>query len=174
MRPTYYPILRIVLTFLAGIAMIMFPGEILSYIAILVGLLFIIPGVVIMIRYMIVRFKRNHRVRRNNTMKFPFIAMLAVIVGSVIVIMSNELSSIFSILLASALIFVGGYEVIVLMRTKLGKKISVYILPSLLILLGIFILANPLNLIPNMIVTMFGIGAIIYCINEVVYLIIKS
>ena len=174
MKPSYYPVLRIVLTLIAGVAMIMFPGRILAYIAILLGALLLIPGIVVLVRYAIVRFKRNRRDRRYNPMKFPLLALLAVIAGTAIIVMANKLSGIFSILLASALIFVGGYEIIALIRTKCNKKVSVYILPSLLVLLGIFILVNPLNLVPNLIVIMFGIGAIVYCINEVVYILIKG
>ncbi len=174
MRPSYYPILRIVLTLIAGVAMILFPGEILSYIAILLGFLLIIPGAIQLIRYGVVRFKRNRRDRRYHPMKFPFIALLAVIAGVAIVVLSHELVGIFSILLASALIFVGGYEILALIRTKNKLKVAVYLLPTLLILLGIFILVNPLHLIPSMIVIMFGVGAIIYSINEVVYLLMKD
>ena len=95
MRPSYYPILRIVLTLIAGVAMILFPGEILSYIAILLGFLLIIPGAIQLIRYGVVRFKRNRRDRRYHPMKFPFIALLAVIAGVAIVVLSHELVGIF-------------------------------------------------------------------------------
>lgn len=174
MNPSYYPILRIVITLIAGIAMIIFPSQILSYIAILLGMLLIIPGAVQLIRYMIVRFKRSRRDRRNNPMRFPIVATLSVIVGIVIIIFSKELAGLFSILLASALIFAGVYEIVSLVRTKSNNKLAVYILPSVLVLLGIFILANPLNLIPNLIVIMFGIGSIIFSINEIVYLMLME
>ncbi len=174
MNPSYYPILRIVLTLAAGVAMILFPGEILAYIAILLGFLLIIPGVTQLIRYAIVRFKRNRRDRRYHPMKFPFVALLAVMAGVTLVVLSHKLAGIFSILLASALIFVGGYEIMALIRTRSKHKVAIYLLPALLILLGVFILINPLHLIPNVIVIMFGIGAIIYSINEVVYLLLKD
>jgi hypothetical protein len=55
-------------------------------------------------------------------------------------------------------------------RSPNRNILGFYVLPALLSLLGIFILVNPLDLLPNVIVIMFGIGAIIYCINEIVYL----
>lgn len=170
MKAIYYPILRIVLTLLVGGAMIAFPGNVLSYIAIVVGLLFIIPGAIELLRYLIIYFRGNRRDRRNNPMRFPVIATLSIIAGIVVIAFSSQFIQIFALLLAVALIIAGGYEIIMIARSEVKNMVGFYIMPALLALLGIFILANPLDLLPNLIVIMFGVGAIIYAINEIVYL----
>ena len=170
MKPTYYPIIRIVLTLTVGIFMIISPGSVLSYIAIIIGMLMLIPGIIQLLRYAIVRFQRNHRDRRNSTLKFPILSTLCALVGILIIIFSHEVVKIFSLVLASSLLIAGVYEIIMIARSPNRNILGFYVLPSLLSLLGIFILVNPLDLLPNVVVIMFGIGAIIYCINEIVYL----
>ena len=76
MKAAYYPILRIVLTLVSGIFMIIYPAGVLSYIAIIIGLLLIIPGLIQLLRYAIVFTKRNRRDRRNSPITFPFIALM--------------------------------------------------------------------------------------------------
>lgn len=170
MKPTYYPIIRIVLTLLVGIFMIISPSSVLSYIAIIVGLLLLIPGIIQLLRYAIVRFQRNRRDRRNSIINFPILATLCAVIGIIIIVFRHEVVKIFSLVLASALLIAGIYEIIMIARSTNRNIPGFYVLPALLTLLGVFILINPLDLLPNVMVIMFGVGAIIYCINEIVYL----
>ena len=73
-------------------------------------------------------------------------------------------------MLATGLIIAGIYEIVMILRSTTRNMIAFYILPTLLTLLGIFILANPLNMLPHMIVILFGIGAVVYSINEIIYM----
>lgn len=170
MKAAYYPILRIVLTLVSGIFMIIYPAGVLSYIAIIIGLLLIIPGLIQLLRYAIVFTKRNRRDRRNSPINFPFIALLCTLAGIAIIIFSDEIVKIFSFMLATGLIIAGIYEIVMILRSTTRNMIAFYILPTLLTLLGIFILANPLNMLPHMIVILFGIGAVVYSINEIIYM----
>lgn len=170
MKPTYYPILRIVVTLIAGIFMIAYPASVLSYIAFIIGLLLIIPGMLQLVRYMIIVCKRNRRDRRNNPMTFPYVSLLSTLAGIGIIAFSDEIVKVFALLLAAGLILAGGYEIFMILRSEVRNSVGFYIMPSLLLLLGIFILINPLSLLPHIIVTMFGIGAVVYCINEIIYL----
>lgn len=170
MKAAYYPILRIVITLLMGVFMIIFPQSILMYIAFVMGLMLIIPGAIQLLRYLIVCCKRNRRDRRYNPMKFPILATLCVIAGIMIIVFADVIVKIFSLLLAAALIVAGGYEIIMIARSQRRNVVGYYIMPALLALLGIFILVNPLELLPKIIVIMFGAGAIVYSINEIVYM----
>lgn len=170
MKPIYYPILRVVLTLLVGIAMIAFPGSILTYLATVVGLLFILPGVVEWLRYLIINLKRSRRARRNNHMRFPLLATLSIVVGVIIMCFSVEFLKIFSFVLAVSLIIAGIYEIAMIVRSNVKGKWGFYVMPVSLSLLGIFILSNPLELLPHLIIVMFGVGAVIYAINELIYI----
>ncbi|MBR3951913.1 MAG: DUF308 domain-containing protein [Bacteroidaceae bacterium] len=170
MKATYYPIIRIVFTLIVGIFMIISPSSILSYIAIIIGLLLLIPGIVQLLRYAIIRFQRNHRDRRNSSIKFPVLPTACAVTGILIIVFWKEVVKIFSIVLASSLLLAGIYEIMMIARSANRNKLGYYVLPALLTLLGVFILINPLDLLPNVIVIMFGVGAIIYCINEIIYL----
>ncbi|MBO7317486.1 MAG: hypothetical protein J6U43_02055 [Bacteroidales bacterium] len=133
-------------------------------------MLLLIPGLVQILRYFIVRFQRNHRNRRNTTIKFPILATLCALAGVAIIIFWREVVMIFSLVLASGMLIAGVYELIMIARSVLRNQVGFYILPATLTLLGVFILINPLDLLPNMMVVMFGVGAIMYCINEIIYL----
>lgn len=170
MKPSYYPIIRIIFTLILGILMIVIPQSILYYIAVVVGLMLIIPGAIQLIRYLIICCKRNQRDRRYHPMKFPILATLAIIVGGIIIAFSNFFIEIFSLMFAVLLIIGGLYEIVMIIRSQRKNTIGYYVMPALLTLLGIFILANPLNLLPNLIVMIFGVGAVLYSINEIIYL----
>lgn len=170
MKAAYYPILRIVVTLLLGVFMIIYPNSFLSYIAIVAGLILIIPGLIQLLRYLIVCSKRNRRDRRYNPMKFPIVATLCIAAGAAIIIFANNIIGIFSLLLAVVLIYAGINEIVKIIRSRRKKKFGYYVMPALLAILGVFILVNPLNLLPNIIVIMFGVGAIVYSINEIIYL----
>ncbi|MBQ6939279.1 MAG: DUF308 domain-containing protein, partial [Muribaculaceae bacterium] len=101
---------------------------------------------------------------------FPILATLCAVIGIIIIVFRHEVVKIFSLVLASALLIAGIYEIIMIARSTNRNILGFYVLPALLTLLGIFILINPLDLLPNVMVIMFGVGAIIYCINEIVYL----
>lgn len=170
MKSAYYPILRIVLIILIGIFMIIYPESILKYIAVVIGLLLLIPGAIQLIRYLIVCCKRNRRDRRYNPMTFPFLATFCVLAGVAVIVFSQEIAMVFSLLLAAGLISAGGYEIGMIVKSECRNRVGYYLLPALLVLLGIFILVNPLDLLPKIMIIMFGVGAIIYGINEIVYL----
>lgn len=170
MKTSYYPIIRIILTLIMGVLMIIFPQSILYYIAVVLGVMLIIPGVVQLTRYFIVYSKLNQRDRRYNPVKFPILATLAIIVGVLIIVFSDVIVKVFSLLLATMLILGGLYEIVMIFRSRHKMSYGYYIMPAILTLLGIFILMNPLDLIPNLIVVTFGIGSVIYCINEIIYM----
>ena len=169
MKPTYYPILRIVLTLIAGIFMIVSPSNVLAYIAFVVGLLLFIPGLVQLMRYAIIRLQRNRRNRRNSTLKFPVLSALCALSGVLIMIFWQEMVMIFSLVLASGMLIAGVYEVVMIVRSEHRNILGYYIVPAILTLLAIFILINPLDMLPNMMIILYGIGAILYAISEIVY-----
>ena len=169
MKPTYYPILRIVLTLIAGIFMIVSPSSVLAYIAFIVGLLLFIPGAMQLIRYAFIRLQRNRRDRRNSTLKFPILSALCALSGIIIMIFWQETVMIFSLVLASGMLIAGVYETTLIARSEHRNILGYYIVPAILTLLAIFILINPLDMLPNMMVVLYGIGSLLYAISEIVY-----
>ena len=69
-----------------------------------------------------------------------------------------------------SLIIAGIYEIAMIVRSNVKGKWGFYVMPVSLSLLGIFILSNPLELLPHLIIVMFGVGAVIYAINELIYI----
>lgn len=170
MKPIYSSLLRIVIALLIGILMITNPQFILSYIALVLGLLLIIPALVVLLRYIIVHCRTNRRDRRNNPIAFPFLATLSIIAGIAIIVFQKEITMLLGYVLAVGLILVGTYEIVSLFRAKERLNIAFYIMPILLIILGIFIIINPLDLLANVIIILFGCGLVVYSINEFIYL----
>ena len=168
MKASYYPLLRIVLTLVTGIFMIVSPDSVLTYIAYIIGLLLIVPALIQLMRYALVRFQRNSG---SAFMTFPILSLLCAISGLFIILFSHEIVKVFSLLLASGLLIAGIYEIVLIARSANRNTLGYYILPIILTLMGIFIISNPLDLLPHVIVIMFGIGAIIYSISEIIYLV---
>ena len=169
-KPTYYPILRIVLTLIAGVFMIVAPGRVLTYIAYVVGVLLMVPGLVLLVRYAMVRWQRNQRYRRNHAVPFPVLALLCTIAGLSIIVFSQEIVEMLSLVLAVGLLIAGIYEIVMIAGSPCRYIPTFYIVPVVLTLFGVFVLINPLYLLPHVIVVLFGVGAVMYSICEIIYM----
>lgn len=169
MKPMLNPLLRIIPALLVGIFMIAWPQQALCYIAIVLGLVLLIPGLIQVTRYIVMRTDKSRRVRRNNTMTFPVISTLCMLTGIAILCFPGTVACIFIYLLGAFLVFASIYEILFL--ALLGRHVpgGYYVLPILLLLTGILILVNPFTVTESLLVTIFGAGAIVYSVSEVFY-----
>ena len=169
MKPLYNPLIHIILAFVLGIFMILFPDYALHYIAIVLGLILLIPGIVQVVRYIIEHTDKSRRMRRNSSLRFPLLALLCVIAGVAIICFPTTVAKIFIYLLAAFLVFVGIYEIVFLVQLHRNIPMGYYILPILILVTGILLLLNPLSITKAVLVTVFGGGAIVYGISELIY-----
>ena len=169
MKPLSNPLLLIIPSLAIGIFMLVWPAQALHYIAIALGLALLIPSLIQVIRYILMRTDRSRRTRRNSTMTFPVISTLCMLTGIAILCFPGTVARIFIYLLGAFLIFAGIYEILFL--ALLGRHVprGYYILPILLLLTGILILVNPFTVTENILVTFFGAGAIVYSLSEMIY-----
>ena len=168
MKRYYNLLLRIIPTFIVGLFMVVFPQKALHYIALALGLVLLIPGVIKLIQYIIIRTQRSRRSRRNSKMTFPFMATFCTLSGIAILAYPSVVAKIFIYLLGAIIVFAGGYEILFLRLSKRNIPYGYYILPIFQLLIGLFILLNPLNVTERLIVTVFGIGAILYSLSEII------
>ncbi len=169
MKPLYNPLIYIILAFVLGIFMIVFPNYALHYIAIVLGLTLLIPGIIQMIRYIIEHSDKSRRIRRNSTLRFPILAALSILAGIAIICFPATVAKIFIYLLAASLVFAGIYEIVFLSLLHRRIPVGYYILPILILITGILLLLNPLSITKAVLVTIFGWGSIVYGISELIY-----
>ena len=68
-------------------------------------------------------------------------------------------------------LFIAGiYEIVMIAGSPCRHLPTFYIVPVVLTLLGVFVLINPLYLLPHVIVVLFGVGAVMYSICEIIYI----
>lgn len=169
MKPFSNPLLRIIPALIIGIPMIVWPKQTLHYIAIILGLVLLLPGLIQTIRYILMRTDKSRRVRRNSTMTFPFISTLCLLTGIAILCYPGTVARIFIYLLGAFLAFAGIYEILFLALLRRRLPAGYYILPILLLLTGISILINPFTVTENILMTIFGAGTILYSLSETIY-----
>ena len=169
MKPMYNPLIHIILAFVLGIFMIAFPDYALHYIAIVLGLTLLIPGIIQVIRYLIEHSDKSRRNRLNSTLRFPMLATLSILAGVAIICFPATVAKIFIYLLAASLVFAGIYEIIFLSLLHRSIPIGYYILPILILITGILLFFNPLSITKAVMVAVFGIGSIAYGVSELIY-----
>ncbi len=171
MKVIYAPITRIIPALLIGVIMVLFPHQALHYIAILLGLLLLIPGVIQLVRYTIAHTKRSRRLRRNSTITFPIIATIFSLIGIAILCFPAQTATLAMYLLGAALVFAGAYEILFLALRKQHIHTLYYVIPILLVVVGVFLLINPLAIAEQIVVRIFGISIILHAIIEIIYFI---
>ncbi len=170
MKNKFLPLLRIIIVFILGVLLIIYPTLTSNIMLIIMGLMFIIPGAIQILRYYIVKRKHSRRDNSTNSLSFPYFSLLCILIGILFIIFISSLNRIFPGLLAAALIFAGAYKIYQMLRSPKKVRSTFYITPSIIIILGLFVFINPFTITNKALVIIFGISAIIYCIDEVIRL----
>lgn len=157
-------VLRCVFAIVLGFVLIVWPAAAVTYLVILIGICFIVPGIFSLLSY----FTRP-KIEGEPAPMFPIEGAGSIIFGVWLVVMPHFFVSILMYLLG-ALLIIGGIQQIMSL-TAARKRIPVpygfYVVPVLLLIVGITILAYPFSAAANTFV-IFGIGCLVYGISELV------
>lgn len=158
-------ILRCALGIALGIVLVLWPEKAVEYLVITIGILFILPGVFSMITY----FTREKNEYEPQPM-FPIEGAGSILFGVWLVIMPGFFVSILMYILGALLIIAGVQQIIFLARARKWAPVSggFYVIPVLLLLVGILILSYPFETVANTFM-IFGIASIVYGIAELVH-----
>lgn len=166
MKGSYVGILRLVVVMVAGVFLIVFPLLTARVLVYATGVLLVVPGVVHLLRYVSVR-RRVVRHRGNaKGMRWPVVAVLSVVVGVVIVVTAGAVVVAFPVMVGAGLVWVGLYRLYARWRAGvLGVRLG--LVPMVMVLLGLFVVVNPLAVANSVHVVLCGVCCVVYGADEV-------
>lgn len=161
-------ILRSVTALLLGGILVFWSQSAVVYLIMIVGCLFLIPGLISILSYL---WARN----RGADVRFGFSQILAV--GSIFFGISLLINPVLfektlMYALGAILVYAGLNEIISLVAAREWTRVpgGFYVIPVLIILLGLFILINPIES-ANLPFILLGIGCLVYGVTDLVNMI---
>lgn len=161
MKKVNNAILRSVFAIVLGLVLILWPEATINYLVIIIGVLFIIPGIISLIAY----FTRNREAETSSM--FPIEGAGSILFGLWLVIMPAFFVNILMYVLGILLIIAGIQQIVSLISARKWTVVPIgyYIIPVLILLAGIIILSNPFQMAANTFMFL-GIAIIIYGLYE--------
>lgn len=153
-------LVRCISVLLTGVLFLTLGDSALSLLITIVGVLFMIPGVVSLVTYFL---------HRDQHPMFPFAALGSFLLGLWLAVSPTFFVSIFMYVLGGVLTALGIYQLAVFFTSarQLPVVWPLYLFPTLVLLLGLFVIFNPFEAaaLPFIII---GIGCIISAFNDLV------
>lgn len=164
MRRTNIGILRGVLAIILGVVLVMWPEAAIIYMIMLIGACFLLPGIYSIVGY----FLRNKENEVTSPM-FPLDGLGSLLLGAWLLIMPHFFVNILMYLLGAVLVLAGIQQIATLIRARKWSIVpyGFYVLPSLILLVGILILVYPMDVMANTL-TVFGVATLFYGVNELI------
>lgn len=156
-------ILRSVLAIILGLVLVLWPEVAINYLVITIGILFIPPGIFAILSY----FTRDKEVENYRT--FPLEAAGSILFGALLVIIPNFFVNTLMYLLGILLLIAGIQQLVSLIKARKWTFVGwgFYIIPVLLILVGIVILSKPFSIVSSTFIV-FGVACLIYGVSELI------
>ena len=153
-------IIRCISTLLIGVLFLILGDSALSLLVTLVGVLFMVPGIVSLTTYF------RHRDQRPI---FPFAGLGSLLLGLWLVVAPTFFVGIFMYVLGGVLTALGMYQLVMLIISSRLLPVSwpLYLFPTLVLLLGLFVIFNPFEAAALPFI-MIGIGCIVSAFNELI------
>lgn len=153
-------IVRCVSVLLMGILFLVLGDSALSILIVAVGVLFMVPGLTSLFTYY------HHRHERP---MFPFAALGSFLLGFWLAVSPDFFVGIFMYVLGGVLIALGVYQFAFLAMSarELPAAWVLYLFPSLVLLLGVFVIFNPFAAaaLPFILI---GVGCIVSALNDLI------
>lgn len=155
-------LLRSVFAIVLGLVLILWPGDAINYLVIVIGVLFIVPGVVSLIGYF-----RSKSKDVGLAPNFPIEAAGSVLFGLWLVSMPAFFVNILMYVLGVLLILAGIQQIVSLTSARKWTSVPVafYIFPVLILICGVVILARPFAVATSAFMFL-GIVSLVYGAGE--------
>ena len=169
MKMLNYSLLSNIFTLIIGILLVVWPGVIVDYFVISIGVLFLIPGLTGIFYYY-----STAKAREEQGIKsvFPIPALGSVVLGLWLMIMPEFFEKALMYLLGVLLVLAGLSQLMKLIAVKNVVKVPfvMYIFSVLILLAGMFVLFNPFEVLSAPFV-LLGVSAIFYALTDLFRLI---
>lgn len=157
MKSMNYSLVRIVCALLIGLVLVVWPDAAVQYIVRIIGILFLIPGCIVLIGYF--GTKQEPGVPR----RFPIEGVGSLLFGLWLVIMPDFFTGILMFLLGFILVLGGVQQIASLAAARrwMPVPIGFYVVPVLILIAGIISLFNPSGVF-----MIIGISSIVYALSD--------
>ncbi len=156
--------LRSALAIVLGFVLVLWPELAVTYLVITIGILFILPGIFSILSY----FTRDRKPGAPDK-NFPIEGAGSILFGAWLVIMPTFFVNILMYILGALLVLGGFFQIIALIKARKWSLVpwGYYVIPTLILIVGILILAYPFGTAANTFVV-FGVACIIYGFSELI------
>ena len=169
MRTINFAIVRSVFTLLIGILLVARPNVAVGYLVIVIGVLFMLPGMYGLFSYFFSSGKRSD----GSPVNFPIAALGSTLLGMWLMVSPMFFVSILMYVLGVLLVMGGLSQVMsfVAVRRYASVPMAVFFIPVLILLAGLLVLFNPFEAASVPFVVL-GVSAIIYALTDLARLVI--
>lgn len=161
MKMMNYSVIRGICAVVIGLLLVVWPETAILYLVISIGALFLIPGLVSIVSYVM-----NGRKMR---MPFPIVSVGSLLFGLWLMISPAFFVGILMYVLGVVLVFAGISQIITLLNTRSWTPVATgyFVIPVLVLLAGIVVLLNPFAAatIPFIIL---GVSCMVYGISDII------
>lgn len=159
------PLVRIIASIAVGLLLIFYPNAALPTILFIIGILVGIPSLYTILSYLL---SGDHK-----HLPFPVMSAILLLFGCSLILVPSWYIGVTIYVLGGALILIGVYQLLYLLTLKKTIKRKAgwlsYLLPVIVLLIGIEILVNPFSATERIIVATFGAATLLYGITDLMY-----
>ena len=160
------PLVRIIASIAVGLLLIFYPNAALPTILFIIGILVGIPSLYTILSYLL---SGNHK----KDLPFPVMSAILLLFGCSLILVPSWYIGVTIYVLGGALILIGVYQLLYLLTLKKTIKRKAgwlsYLLPVIVLLIGIEILVNPFSATERIIVATFGAATLLYGSTDLMY-----
>lgn len=155
-------ILRSAFAIILGLVLVLWPGSAVQYLVIVIGVLFIVPGVISLVGYFRARSKSP-----DLSSSFPIESAGSILLGLWLVSMPAFFVNILMYVLGALLVIAGIQQIVSLSTARKWTTVPVpfYLFPVLILLCGIVILAYPFTVAASAFMFL-GVVCLVYGAGE--------
>ena len=165
MKTIHFSLLRSLFSILIGLLLVMWPELIIENLIMIVGMLFLFPSL-----YSLLSRLKAYRQKKALSLLFPFESVGAGLLGLWMMVCPSFFVNGIMYVLGFILLLGATFQLSMLCKAKKACAVSwwVFLTPSLVFLIGLYILLNPSDVLANIIIV-FGAACLIYGCMELVY-----
>lgn len=163
MKTMNYSLIRMLCALIIGLVLVLWPDAAANYIVITIGVLFLLPGLIVLFGYFGVR------PREGKSLRFPIEAVGSILFGLWLVAMPDFFADVLMFILGFILMLGGIQQVASLTVARRWMRVPAgfYVVPILILLAGLISLFNPTGA-RNTVFIILGVGSLVYAVSELV------
>ena len=154
-------VLRIIFALALGVVLIVRPSEAINYLVVIIGFLFLILGSISIFRYFLDKQPEKGT--------FPADSIGSALLGLALILAPGFFIGALMYILAGVLVLAGFWQIreLYVVRKLVEIPFGFYIMPVIVLLIGLFIFFNPFAIIETTFIIL-GIACVIYSISELI------